>query len=92
MMEPSVEGPADVANELRPSTASREKFLKSAIERAESFLDDNHSTFENWSSDRLTNDGLATKLSEIGSKDVVEFFTALEKFPSSLDGDVCQPV
>lgn len=93
MMKPSVEGPADVAKELRSNTASREKFLESAIARAESFLKKNHSTFESlWSSERLTNSGLVAKLAKIASKDVVEFFIALEKFPSSLIGEVCQRV
>lgn len=93
MRKPSVKGPADVAKELRPNTGSREKFLESAIARAESFLKNNHSIFKSWwSSNRLTNSGLADNLAKIASKDIVQFFIALEKFPSSLIGEVCQRV
>ena len=85
--------PADVAKELKPSTATRQKFLESAIARAERFLTNNDSTFGSWLSiDRLTNSCLAEKLAGVAWKDVVEFFTALEQFPTSLTEEVCQTV
>lgn len=96
--KPTVRSPADVAEELKPNTPGREQFLESAIVRAREFLTNNHSKFQSWqnmtlnSSNRPTNSFLANSLAELANRDIVEFFTRLDRFPTSLGEEVCQTV
>lgn len=91
----SVRTPADVAEEMKPNTLARKEFLESAIARAKEFQWNNRSTFLSWENMALkqsgpTNSILANKLAELANKDIVDFFTTLDQFPTSLGDEVCQ--
>ena len=93
-MKPTVGVPADVAEELKPNSQARKEFLDLAIKRAKEFERKNHSKFRSWNMlkppSRLTNSILANSLAELANKDIVDFFTILDRFPTSLGEEVCQ--
>jgi hypothetical protein len=96
IVKDTVGAPADVAEELKPNTKARKEFLESAIERAKEFETKNHSKFVSWEDITFnpstpTNSILANNLAELANKDVINFFTILDQFPTSLD-EVCQPL
>lgn len=97
IVKDTVGTPADVAEELKPNTKARKEFLESAIKRAKKFERENHSKFVSWEDMKLnpsspTNSILANNLAELANKDIVNFFTILDQFPTSLGEKVFQPL